>query len=207
MSTRQTRLTTALILTATIALVAALAAGCSASVGSSSGSTDLVTYDNAEYGFSLQHQERFSETGDTSYGTTGGSGAAFNIGFVDPEGATTEGGTTGIDGILVSVYQMKQSIEPEQVPLLRDSLESVVAGLKKNQPDALFQPLEETTVNGTPGFKMAYTMPSGGEQLVAETYFLIKGDKEYQLTIQSAEENWEANKPALQQSVDSFTVK
>jgi hypothetical protein len=202
MSTRRLPLAAALL---ALALLVAVATGCSASIGSSGNDTEVVAYDNTDYGFSLEHQKRFAETSDTSYNATAGASAAFSIGFVDPDGAMS--GDTGLDGILVSVYELPRTIKPAQVPQLRGVLEGVVTQLQKGQPDGVFQPLEDVTINGTPGFKLSYTMPSGSETLVADTYFLVKGDKEYQLTVQSAKENWDANRPALQQSVDSFTVK
>ena len=93
------------------------------------------------------------------------------------------------------------------MPQLKSQLEALLPQLKAGLQDATLSPLASTTVNGTPGFKIDYTYTSGGTGLQATTYFLIKGDKEYQLTIQSAAAKWSELQPLMAKTVDSFTVK
>jgi hypothetical protein len=192
-----------------VVLVVALVAGLvslAACGSSSSQSTALKTYSNSQYGFSLQYDPRFTEnSGASAQSGPAGASAVFNIGFLDQKGTIAD--SKYVDGMLVAVYQLKQSIPPEQVPQVKSQLEALLPQLKAGLQDATLNPLESTTVNGTPGFKLDYTYTSSGTNLQATTYFLVKGDKEYQLTIQSAADKWSQLQPRMDETVRSFSAK
>ena len=186
-----------------VALVVGLAslAACGSSPSQSAG---LKTYSSSQFGFSLQYDSRFTENSGVS-AQSGSASAAFNIGFLDEKGTIAD--SKYVDGMLVAVYQLKQSITPAQVPQLKSQLEGLMPQLKAGLQDATLSPLTSTTVNGTPGFKLDYTYTSSGTKLQATTYFLIKGDKEYQLTIQSALDKWSQLQPLMDKTVKSFSVE
>jgi hypothetical protein len=186
-----------------LALVVALV--CLAGCGSST-KTGLKTYSNSQYGFSLQYDSRFSEnSGASAQSGPAGASAAFNMGFLDEKGTIAD--KKYVDGMLIAVYQLKQSIAPDQVPQLKSQLEALMPQLKAGLQDSTLSPLKSATVNGTPGFQLDYTYTSSGQNLQATTYFLIKGDKEYQLTVQSAAGKWSQLQPLMAKTVSSFTVQ
>ena len=196
-----------------VVLVVALAVGLAVTLASLAGcgsststKTAVKTYSSSQYGFSLQYDPRFSENnGASAQSGPAGASAAFNMGFLDEKGTIAD--KKYVDGMLIAVYQLKQSIALEQVPQLKSQLEALMPQLKAGLQDATLSALESTTVNGTPGFKLDYTYTSGGTGLQATTYFLIKGDKEYQLTIQGAADKWSQLQPLMAKTVDSFTVQ
>ena len=193
-----------LVLIAALLVGAALTAGCEASVSTGGSTGGTTSYNNDQYGFSFQIADRFKEGDSASFSQSAGN-AAFNVGFLDPDGATSGGQI--IDAFMTSVYVLNQEITPDLMPALRSELEKTLEQLAANDSSVQMQPLAETTVNGVPGFKTDYTMDMSGAPVQARTYFLVKGDTEYQITIQSSQENWPKNEPDLQKAVDSFKVK
>ena len=194
-----------MVLAVVVALVVALTllAGCGSK---SSTKTGLQTYSNSQYSFSLQYDPRFSEnSGASAQSGPAGASAAFNMGFLDEKGTIAD--KKYVDGMLIAVYQLKQSISPEQVPQLKGQLEALLPTLKAGLQNSTLSALKSATVNGTPGFQLDYTYTSGGQNLQATTYFLVNGDKEYQLTIQSAADKWSQLQPLMAKTVNSFTVK
>jgi hypothetical protein len=197
----------------TVALLLALvglsvaAAACSASVSTGDLSTPggSKTYTNDQYGFSLTYDTVFVQ-GESTGGTTGGSGSLFDIAFADPSGAKIGGKL--VDGIQVSVYKLSRVVKPGEIAGLKKEFQDLVTQLLGSLNGAqTTQPLSLTQVNGVPGFKFAYTYTEEAVDVTAISYFLIKGQYEYQVTEQASKENWAALSPQLQAAVDSFTVK
>lgn len=198
---------------ATIALVLALAAltvtaaACSASVSTGSSATPggSRTYTNDQYGFSLTYDTLFTE-GTSSGGTESGSGSEFDIAFADTSGTKSAG--KYIDGIQVSVYKLARAVKPAEVKGLKTEFEDLVSELMGSLAEAkTTAPLSLTEVNGVPGFTFSYSYTEDSLPITATTYFLIKGQTEYQVTEQAAQDAWAALEPEMQAAVDSFTVK
>jgi opacity protein-like surface antigen len=192
----------ALVFIAVLVAGAILVAGCEASVSTGGGGT--TSYSNDQYGFSFEIADQFKEGDAASFSQSTGN-AAFNVGFLDPNGAKSGGQI--IDAFMTSVYVFKQEITPDLMPALKSELETALEQLKASDSSVEIQPLTETTVNGVPGYKTDYTMDMSGTPVQARTYFLVKGTTEYQISIQSSQANWSKNEPDLQKAVDSFKVK
>jgi len=179
-----------------------------AACGSSSGrSTALKTYMNSQFGFSLQYDSRLSESsGATAQALPGvGASAVFNIGFLDAKRTTADG--KHADGIFVAVSQLGNPGIREQVSKLRSQLKANIVIFASAIRVSSLSPVASATVNGTSGFRLAYTYESGATKLRATTYFLIKASREYELTIQSAADEWSELQPLIQKTVSSFTVQ
>ena len=56
------------------------------------------------------------------------------------------------------------------------------------------------------GFKADVTYDMDDAPFKARMYFLFSGDKEYQITFQSAEDRWSELEPKFQEVIDSFTI-
>lgn len=201
MGTRRTIVT--LLTLATLVLAAT---ACSASVstgGSSPGGTR--TYTNDQYHFSITYDTVFVQ-GKSSGGNTSGSGSVFDIAFASTSGAKIDG--KYIDGIQISVYKLARAVKPAEVPGLKKQFANVVDELLATLPSAkIVQPLQLTAINGVPGFKLSYTFAQQGVDIAAVSYFLVKGQYEYEVTGQASKTEWTALSPKLQAAIQSFTVK
>jgi hypothetical protein len=81
----------------------------------------------------------------------------------------------------------------------------VVAGLQSQGNDTqVVEALSQTTAAGMPGFKTTLTVVTDGVPVTSTMYFLFSGEKEYQLTLQAATENWQAKLPTLEAILSSF---
>ena len=177
-----------------------VASGCETTT--TSGGT--TRYNNDQYGFSFEIADRFEEaTGDTAQST---GDAAFDVSFFDPDGASSA--DTLRDGMMVSVYELQQAVTPDLMPAFKSELEEVLgAARRERRRPSSSQPLADASLGGATGYSTDYTMTLEGLPVQARTYFVVKDDIEYQITIQSSQENWADNESDLQAAVDSFKVE
>jgi hypothetical protein len=186
------------VVAVTLLIGLVMAGGCETST--TSGGT--TSYSNSEYNFSFKIADRFEKAeGDTAAASRD---AALNVAHFDPDGAKS--GDSLRDGMLVSVYALGQEVTPADMPAFKQSLESTLSGLAKSDPSITMQPLADATVGGVQGYVADYTMTLDGMPVQARTYFVAKGQNEYQITIQSSQDNWPKNESDLQKAVDSFTL-
>ncbi len=197
----------------TISLLLALAglcgalAACSASVSTGDSSTPggSKTYTNDQYGFSLTYDTVFVQSEITG-GASGGSGSVFDVVFADQEGAKIAGDL--VDGLQVSVYKLARTVKPSEIAGLKQEFQSLVTDILGSVNGAkATAPLSPTEINGVPGYTFAYAYTEDSVAVTATTYFLLKGQYEYQVTEQASQENWTKISPQLQAAVDSFAVK
>lgn len=185
-----------------ILVVVALAAGACGSSGDSNGS-GTKTYTDADYGFSFEYPADWQlQEGDSSDVTAGGS-ATKSVGVFDPEGAVAD--DTYIDLAQVSIYELNLTVDESMMPEIQAEVEQVLASLESQATDMeTVEALSETKVGEAPGFKATYSFSKNGAPVTSTLYFLFSGDIEYQLTLQAASENWEANAPIFEAMVASF---
>jgi len=182
-------------------LVVAVAA-CSASVGDTSSSSGPKTYTNDTYGFVMTYDGILQE-GKSVGGTGAGGNSVFDIAFADLNGAKVAGNY--VDGIQVSVYKLAREVKPAEVPGLKKEFQGVVDQLIGSVQDGTIdEPLKAVTVNGVPGYRLAYTYKQDGALTKSVTYFLVKGQNEYQLTAQASNQNWAAARDKLEQAIQTF---
>lgn len=189
----------------TVTLVAVVLAGLVVASGCETTTTSGGTtrYNNDQYGFSFEIADRFEEaTGDTAQSM---GDAAFDVSFFDPDGASSA--DTLRDGMMVSVYELKQAVTPDLMPAFKSELEQVLGQLAAGDETVQLQPLADASLGGATGYSTDYTMTLEGLPVQARTYFVVKDDIEYQITIQSSQENWADNESDLQAAVDSFKVE
>jgi hypothetical protein len=189
--------------------LALAAAACSASVSTgpsvSPSSSAGKTYTNAQYHFSITPDPVFTQ-GKANDTTAAGSSAVFDIAFADAKG--TKVGGSAVDGVQVSVYKLTRAIKPSEVPKLKKEFNGVVGQLMTGlSSGTIVQPLSLAQLNGVPGFRLAYAYQRATTKIAAITYFLIKGQYEYQVTGQASQQSWTALSPKLKSTVYSFTVQ
>jgi len=196
-----------LALVLALAALTLTAAACSASVSTGSSATPSSsagkTYTNAQYKFSITPDPALTQA--TSTGALSGS-EAFSTAFLDPSGTKLNGNYK--DGVFVTVYKLTRSIPPSQIPKLKKEFTAVMGQqLASLESAKVIQPLRVTQLNGVPGFRMAYTFKDGSTALAAISYFLVKGQYEYQVLAQASQSTWTALSPKLESTVKSFTVQ
>ena len=186
------------------------AAACSASVSTGTSATPTTssagkTYTNAQYKFSITPDPVFTQ-GKASDSTSSGSSSVFDIAFADAKGTKVAG--SYVDGVQVSVYKLTRALKPSEIPKLKKEFAGVVSQLMGGlTAGKIVQPLSLAQINGVPGFRLAYTYTQDSTDMAAITYFLIKGQYEYQVTGQSSQSSWTALSPKLESTVKSFTVQ
>jgi hypothetical protein len=188
------------ILAATIAVLATSTAACGGD-GGTGGSAEKQTYTNAQYGFEMTYTDPLSmvtiePTGEEAYA----------IAFADKDGPQVE--DQYANGIRVAVTELKQTIEPADVPKLKDELATVLGDMVAAVPGG--KTTSEVTaieLNGTPGCTLDYRFTMGGEELACRLTLLIKGSNEFDITEQTVAGDWEALSPTLDAAVQSFTLE
>lgn len=205
------------VLTPALALALAgltlTAAACSASVSTgispapssspSPGGNPGKTYTNSQYRFSITPASVFTQA--TSTGGQSGS-TQFETAFLDTGGTKVNGGYK--DGVFVTVYKLAHALKPSAIPKLKRQFAAVMNGQLAGLDSAkVVQPLSVTQLNGVPGFRLAYTYKDRSARLAAITYFLVKGQYEYELMAQAGQKTWNALSPELQSTVGSFRVQ
>lgn len=195
-----------------LALTASALAGCGGGTAtsspspsvSSSASAKLTTYSNPQYGFALSFDPRF-KTGTGATARRAGQPPRFDIAFADSQGARLGG--KYIDGLRVSVFELGRALTPRGVKARAAAFRSIVKKLLATLPSARRAlPVKFITINGTPGYQASYTFVLAGTPMRAVSYFLVKGQREYQLTAQASQKTWGSVRPLLRQAVDTFHV-
>jgi hypothetical protein len=196
---RRARYTAALVLVA-VALAAMLAA-CGGESGSTGSSDEATPYTNAAYGFTLSYSEPLGiVTMDPSAGET------YAIAFADKDGTLVD--DQYANGLRVSVLQMDQAVKATDVLKLKKEITSVVEQMIADLPEGkTTSEVTAITLNGTPGYVVDYEASLLGEPGLGRLYLLIKGDREYHLTLQAVADDWDALEPALEKTVQTFTLE
>ena len=178
-------------------------AGSSGSSSSSGGGS--TTYTNDKYGFTLTHDNQFTQ-GEPVAGTGAGGSSVLDVVFADKNGAKVS--NRYVDAVQVSVYQLSREIKPADVPKLKSELNTIVKQMMASLPTAtIVDPLTPVVINDVPGFGLKYTYTEAGTDITAVTFFLIKGKTEFQITAQATSANWDALKAKLEAAAKSFTAK
>jgi PsbP-like protein len=192
----------AAVLGCVLLLTALVAGACGSDGGTTNGGT-VKTYTDPEYGFSFDYPADWKlQEGESSEVTAGGSPTK-SVGVFDPEGAVAD--DTYIDLAQTSVYELNVTVDESMMPDIQAEVEQVLASLESQATDLeTTEALSEAEVGGVPGFKVTYTFTKGSEPVTSTLYFLFNGSIEYQLTLQAATKNWEANAPVFEALVSSF---
>jgi hypothetical protein len=166
---------------------------------------ETKTYTDANYGYSFAYPTSWVLKSGVTPGATAGATAAGNVGAYDPNGALVNG--SYMDVMLASVYNLSLTVNDSVLAQLKSEIESGVATLESQDSSMkVEETLAETTAAGMKGYKVTYTFTRDGTQAISTLYFLFKGDREYELTIQASTDHWEADQPMFQEMITSFKV-
>lgn len=200
------RLVRLTILMLTLAGLSLLLGACSASVGTTDKSSPgPKTYTNDQYGFTMTYDGQL-EQGASTGGVGSGGSSVLDVAFADKSGPKVGGNYA--NGMQISVYKLAREVKPSEVPKLKKEVSGVVKQIMTSLPGAkIDQPLEELTVNGVPGFGFGHSYVRDDMTLKGVSFFLFKGQYEYQLTAQAAVEDWATLKGKLEAAFQTFTIK
>jgi hypothetical protein len=163
------------------------------------------TYADPDYGFSFTYPADWRQYSSGEADINSGAAPVAMVTVGDPDGARS--GDTGLDLIMVRVYQLNTQIDESLLPALSAELEGLVAGMQAQDPSMkVEQPLVQTSVNGLPGFQFTWTFEWDESTPVRSTsYFLFAGDLEYELVVQSSEETWAQNQEVFATLLSTFS--
>jgi hypothetical protein len=175
----------------------------SACGGDTSSSGDTKTYTDDTYGYSFEYPSSWEiQQGDTA-DVSAGSASAASVGVYDPKGAVAE--DTYIDMVQISVYELTVVVDESVMPEIKTEVEGVLDSLEDQAGDlTTLEPLTEVTLGGMKGYKVTYSFAKNNAPVTSTLYFLFSGDKEYQLTVQAADTNWEAKQETFSALLASF---
>ncbi len=199
------------VLTIILAVLALTAGACGSepatiSVVTASSSTEMQmsTYTDPTYGFSFDYPSNWKITNGRGTELNAGSAAETSVQAGDPDGAVVNG--TGIDGVVVNVYELNLPIDESLLPEVKPQLEAAVADLVSQDASwEIVQPLTESEDTVLPGFWAAFTFDWDAEHPVnTMSFYLFDGAIEYQLMFQAAVENWDADQAIFETILSSF---
>jgi hypothetical protein len=166
---------------------------------------DAQTYTDATYGFSFQYPAAWKISNDTSVDATSGADAGGGVAIFDPNGVSSNG--IYLDLVMVSTYPLSVTITDADIPALESQIQTMLGGLEAQGTNAkVLSPLVQTQLSGLKGYTVTYGFDKEGVPCTSTLYFLFKGDKEYMVTIQAANQNWESNQDTFAAMVASFTA-
>ncbi len=176
-----------------------LMAGCTSSVDEKP-----ETYTDSEYGFSFEYPSNWQAFAGAETAVGGGAEPVAAVTVGDPKGARA--GDIGLDLFMVRVYQLNAVIDESLMPAVLGELEPLVAGLQSQDSSMVVeQPLTQTSVNSIPGYQCTWTfVGQDGTPMRTTSYFLFSGDIEYQLVVQSSEQNWAKNQTVFAAFLSTF---
>jgi len=178
-----------------IILSPALLAGCGDE------GSDLRTYRNDRYGFSITFEKRFVDWKVADVADQG----VFGVAFADPDGARA--GDRYADAILVAVIDLGQGTTAELAEQTRDALRERGADTLATLGDNVQTwPVTDVTINGSSGIVIPFAVTVQGTQVLGWDYMLIRDSYLYIIVVMSGESSWEHNKDALQAAAQSFTA-
>ncbi len=189
----------AALLLAAVAL-AVMAAACGGESGADEPSGEATPYTNAAYGFTLSYSDPLGVvTMDPP------AGEVYSIAFADKEGTLVN--DQYANGLRVSVLEIGRVIKAADVPKLEEEMAGVIDEMIADLPEGKTTgEVTAVTINGTPGYVVDFEAAISGEPSLGRLYVLIKGDKEYHLTLQTVAADWEDLEPILEKTAQTFTL-
>ena len=166
---------------------------------------DAKTYTDATYGFSFQYPATWQISDDTSTDATAGATAGGRVAAYDPDGVSAN--DIYLDLLMVSTYKLTVTLTDADIPSLESEIRTVLDGLESQAVNLqVISPLAQTQIGSLLGYTAMYTFDKEGVPCTSTLYFLFKGDMEYMVTIQAADENWASNQDTFAAMVATFTA-
>ncbi len=163
----------------------------------------IKTYEDAAYHYAFDYPKDWQFTEDVSVTGSAGGSSVKTVGVFDSKG--DRAGDTLLNGVAISIYKLNATVDESLMQAFKDELSSALPSLEGQLTDPVtVEPLRSTSINGVPGFETTYTFKSGAKTLRSRMLFLVQGDVEYQITVQSVDGSWQKELPKLNLVLSSF---
>jgi hypothetical protein len=170
---------------------------------STAANTSVKTYSDGEKGYSFQYPATWTVQEGSTADLSAGSTAVASVGVYDPKGAIVN--SIAVDMAQISLYKLSVTVTDSIMSEVKVQVQDVLTSLESQAGDIkTLEKLSETNVNGMKGFKVTYSLTKEKAPVVSTMYFLFSGNMEYQMTVQAAEANWNADKVIFDSMIASF---
>jgi hypothetical protein len=177
-----------------VALVACLVLGAGCGAGAAAGPQH---YRDATFGVSITVDRRLPQWRTS---TTGG---AFEVSFVDPAGAVTQG--RHLDALTLSLVDT--GALPTGATALAAALRSLgTAMVAKLGTQAQAGTTTDVALNGLSGVVVPYAATVAGRQVVGWLYLLASSGRTYAISAQATADRWSFYRPLFTRAIGSFRV-
>lgn len=151
------------------------------------------TYESGKSGISFSYPGNW-ET-DVLVDTGGGS-AVDQIGLVSP-------GREAL--ILIQVFQLKQVVEPSDLPAFKEELDTVIEAVARQADGRVLssQPFRQGSLRG---FEYRYTRHRGGREDIIRVFVIVDADRQYNIQLEGDAEAQRRYADTLRGVVSSFDV-
>ena len=192
-------------------VVAVVLGGCGFDLSLSCGKNEgtglegLETYTDPTYGFSFSYPGDWELREGHSTEVNAGAASISDVSVFDPEGATDSSGSL-IDVLQVSIYRLAVAVEEAVLPEFKPVLEGLMDDVaRRSKGYETVEPLSKVKVGELKGYQVTCRFTMGETPVLSTFCFLFDDDIEYQLLMQAAEQNWEAEQQVFDAFVTSFT--
>ena len=167
--------------------------------------SDAQTYTDATSGYSFQYPATWKISNDTSMEATAGASATGQVAAYNPDGVSAN--DTYLDLLMVTTYKLNVTVTDADIPALESEIQTVLDGLESQATNLqVLSPLVQTQLGALKGFTVRYSFDKEGVPCTSTLYFLFKGNMEYMVTIQAANQNWESDQDTFAAMVATFTA-
>ncbi len=163
----------------------------------------VETYTDPTYGYSFEYPDDWELQESDTAEVTSGSASESSVGVFDPDGAVVD--DSYVDLAQISIYELDVTVDESKIAAIKPEVEALLADLQAQDPTwQVVELLSDTEVAGLSGFKTTYTFLMNETPATCQFYFLFTGNTQYQITLQAATENWEAEQTAFDAILASF---
>ncbi|MBU2601432.1 MAG: hypothetical protein KKA32_04605 [Actinobacteria bacterium] len=128
-----------------------------------------------------------------------------SVGAFDPTGGRL--GSVLLDGVAVSSYQLGVAVSDDLLPAFREELADLLTGLEgRLQSFETVEPLAPRTVGESQGFEVTFRFTRSGKRMRSHVVFLVEGNRQYQITSQATDAEWDVVHPMLRVVLDTFRL-
>jgi serine/threonine-protein kinase len=181
---------TAVLITASISVT-----GCTMNVTTNSNpksttSGNITTYENANYGFSINYPSDWTKQEHIPNGT----GSHVVVLFVLPTNNVSENLNVVVD----------ESIEPSTT--LKEQTQANLEQLQQDHPDFKLLESGNTTLAGNPAYKIVYTASANQKFIKAMQVWTLSNGSYYLITYKTGPSNYDKYVETAQQMINSFEL-
>ena len=159
-------------------------------------------WENAQYGISLEFENRFRNMGGDSLGIPP-DGTVFRNGFVVRGNPNYDASEMHFNGFIVHVIEAPSALRGLSADALAEAL---AADWRPAEVAVADVPPEATTVGGRPAARYALDLEIGGVVWRQQTWLVPVGDLWYTVLLQARVSDWDTEAEALTEAAQSLRI-